>query len=531
MNPSSHHGAGDEIVSSPASSTAHSVAPAHPPAVSVRGLRKSYGGVVAVDGMDVTIEGGTIHAVVGENGAGKSTLMKILAGVVRPDAGTVEVDGEPVVLESPGAARLRGIGLVYQELNLFPHRSVLANLFVNAEPTSRGLISHRRMVAAATPVLARVGLNIDLDQPVGNFTVGERQLVELSRVLLEQPRLLILDEPNSALNERETTRLFGVLRDLVRTGITILYVSHRLEEVFAIASRITVVRNGRAVLTRDRAALTMPEVVQAMVGGAAEELFPPRRATINSADAESIVARDLVVEDELRGISFTARRGEIVGLAGLEGSGVTTLLGVLFGTRRAHSGEVRYPDGRALPRTTTEAARRGISLVPADRRHQGLMLDASVARNIGHVAVGAMPSRRPWLRRSELVAAARRQIEDLRIRARSPLASVNQLSGGNQQKVVVGKWLEVAPRVVLLDDPTRGVDVGAKREIYLLIRRLAAEGHIVLFRSTELPELIGLADRILVLYRGRLAGEAPAETLDGAALLHAINTGELRREN
>jgi ABC-type sugar transport system ATPase subunit len=304
-------------------------------------------------------------------------------------------------------------------------------------------------------------------------------------------------------------------------------VSHRLEEVFEIADRITVMRNGEAVLTRACSELTIAEVVRAMVGELSGEQFPARRESPSAGGSGSLVVSGLVVGEELRGVSFEARAGEIVGLAGLEGSGVPTLLGVLFGDRKASTGEVRFPDGAGLPRSTTEAARRRISLVPADRRRQGLMLEATVAHNVAHVRIGALSARGLWLRRSELVAAARAQIENLQIRARSPLTPVNQLSGGNQQKVVVAKWLEVAPGVVLLDDPTRGVDIGAKREIYGLIRRLADEGRVVLFRSTELPELVGLADRILVLYRGRLVGDVAAQDLDNSRLLHAINTGEL----
>ena len=499
--------------------------PGTPPVVEVVGLRKQYGGIVALDGIDLSVTHGTIHAIVGENGAGKSTLMKALAGAVRPDAGEIRVRGQAVELTTPMVARRHGIGIVYQELSLFPERSILANLFVEQEPTKLGIVDRRAMAERAAPVLARMGLNIDPATPVRLLDIGERQLVELSRLLIERPDVLILDEPNSALNERETTRLFAILRELSAAGITILYVSHRLEEVFSIADHITVVRNGRAVLDRARADTTIPGVVRAMIGTAQETLFPPR-ATV-AVEGRGLEIADLRVEGELHDISLTAAPGEIVGLAGLEGAGISTLLGVLFGTRTADGGTVRFPDGRGAPRSPTDAARRRVSLVPADRRHQGLMLDASIARNVAHVAVGALASRTPWLRRRELVEPARRQIANLQIKADGPGMLVGQLSGGNQQKVVVGKWLEIAPDVMLLDDPTRGVDVGAKREIYLLVRRLAAEGRIVLFRSTELPELVGLADRIVVFYRGRIAGEMRGGELDDPGLLHAINTGEL----
>jgi ribose transport system ATP-binding protein len=375
-------------------------------------------------------------------------------------------------------------------------------------------------------VLERVGLRVDLDKPVGTYSIGVRQLVEISRVLLEAPRLLILDEPNSALNERESERLFGVLRELSTAGVTQLYVSHRLQEVFAVSDDVTVMRNGRDVLTRERSRLTMSEVVTAMIGGSERSLYPDRQPG-DATRRPALMVRDLNVGDELHDVSFEASAGEIVGLAGLEGSGVAALLGALFGLRRTTASGATYPDGRGIPGSPTEAARRGISLVPADRRHQGLMLHRSLARNIVHVRFGTLATGDPWLRRREMVAAARRQINDLQIKVRSATSSVHQLSGGNQQKVVIGKWLEVRPDVVLLDDPTRGVDIGAKREIYHLIRQLADDGRVVIFRSTELPELVGLADRILVLYRQRLVGEVRGIDIDDRALLHMINTGEM----
>ncbi len=466
-----------------------------------------------------------IHAVVGENGAGKSTLMKVLAGVVKPDAGQILLEGREVSMDLPAAARRRGIGIVYQELSLFPQRSVLANLFVNREPLRRGLVSTDAMRESSRDILDRLGLRVDVDAPVSRLTIGEQQLVELARVLLEKPRLLILDEPNSALNKRETDRLFAVLRELRIGGATMLYVSHRLEEVFSISDRVTVTRNGKDVLTRDRSGLTIPEVIDAMIGTHQENLFPPPLPARSSGAPEKLIVEGLS-GGELEDIHFTAQSGEIVGFAGLDGAGVSTLLGILFGVRRASGGAATFPDGGGLPRSATDAARRGVGMVPADRRRVGLMLDQSIAFNISQVAVGALNRGSPLFSLGEARSRALRQIERLRIKTRSPDAIVNHLSGGNQQKVVIGKWMEISPRVILLDDPTRGVDIGAKREIYELIRQMSADGRIVLFASTELPELIGLCDRILVLYRGRLAGEAPGGEIDNRSLLHMINTGE-----
>ncbi len=496
------------------------------PVVSVRHLAKRYGGVVAMADVNLDVGRGTIHALVGENGAGKSTLMKALAGVVRPDSGTIAIDGSEVVFDSPNAARSRGIGIVYQELSLFPQRSVLANLFVNREPVRSGIVSTRLMEEKSRSLLDQLGLHVDVHAPLSRLRIGEQQLVELARVLLAEPRLLILDEPNSALNERETERLFAVLRNLRARGITMLYVSHRLEEVFAISDRVTVIRNGRDVFTRDRAGLTIPEVIEGMIGVQAEAMFPPR-LPVRAGLAKAEIAVTGLNGGPLRDIRFTACAGEVVGLAGLEGSGVASLLGMLFGTEKARSGDVSFPDGRHLPRSPTEAARRGISLVPADRRRNGLMLDKSILFNLSQVAFGAQRGGiLAWYSQRLARERASRQIAALRIRTRSPYALASQLSGGNQQKIVIGKWLETAPKVFLLDDPTRGVDVGAKREIYGLIREMSGNGGIVLFSSTELPELIGLCDRILVLYQGRLAGELAGGDIDDRNLLHLINTGE-----
>ena len=426
-------------------------------------------------------------------------------------------------MDSPAVARRRGVGIVYRELSLFP-ALVLANLFVNREPLRGGLVSTAAMREMSREMLHRLGLHVDVEAPVGRLSIGEQQLVEFARVLLEEPRLLILDEPNSALNERETRRLFAVLRQLRERGSTMLYVSHRLEEILAISDRVTVTRNGKDVSTHDRKELTIREVIDAMIGSHQEELFPPPLPARSVGKPEELRVEGLS-GGELRDIAFTARSGEVVGLAGLEGAGVSTLVNILFGARKCAIRHRGLSDGQGLPRSATEAARRAVCLVPADRRRDGLMLGQSIVFNISQVVVGALKGS-PWFSSGEARARAGRQIAQLRIKTRSPDTPVNHLSGGNQQKVVIGKWLEIAPRVILLDDPTRGVDVGAKREIYELIRQMSADGRIVLFSSTELPELIGICDRILVLYRGRLVGEVAGGSVDNRTLLHLINTGE-----
>jgi ribose transport system ATP-binding protein len=491
----------------------------------IEGLTKHFGGVLALDSADLTVDAGSIHAIVGENGAGKSTLMRILAGAEYPDAGAIRLFGRDVSISSPLLARHLGIGVVYQELSVFPDRTVAANILVGVEPTTAGLIDRKQMRRRAAEVLDRLRIDVDPETPVGRLSVGERQLVELCRVILQSPRLLLLDEPNSALTARETDRLFDVLRDLQTGGMTILYVSHRLEEVFEIADQVTVMRNGRVVMNSSRVATSIPAVVSAMVGTQLSELFPKRTKVELRLDGPTLSVQGLHTP-ELESVSFSARAGEVVGLAGLEGSGVETLLETLFGLRRPLGGQATYPDGLTFPRSPTEAVARGICLVPADRRRHGLMLAQSVAFNIAHVEIGTR-TRKAWVTRGLLASIAQMQIGRLSIRTPSPWATADSLSGGNQQKVVLAKWLQVAPKVILLDDPTRGVDVGAKKEIYLQIRRLAGDGHVVVMTSSELEEFTGLADRILAVYRGRVVGEYPGGQISTIGLLHAINTGDL----
>ena len=500
-----------------------------PPMISVRNLAKRYGGVIALQDMSLHVERATIHAVVGENGAGKSTLMKVLAGVVRPDSGAIELDGHAVTIDSPNAARQHGIGMVYQELSLFPERSVLANLFVNREPVRSGLISKREMEARSSDLLRQLGLHVDVHAPVSRLSIGERQLVELARVLLEHPRLLILDEPNSAPQPaRDRAAVHGAGRAAGQGH------HHAL--------RLASAGGGFRHL---RSRHDHPQRTRCADEGSFGTDHTPGHRRHDRSTARGIVPTSLAVDGRrdtaandgqgpgggrLADVSFTARSGEIVGLAGLEGSGVADLLDMLFGMRRARGGEVQFPDGSSLPKSATEAARRSVCLVPADRRRNGLMLDKSILFNISNVVVGARDWGTPWYSPKTALDRSNRQIDALRIKG-LPHALANSLSGGNQQKVVIGKWLEIGPQVFLLDDPTRGVDIGAKREIYALIREMSANGGIVLFSSTELPELIGLCDRILVLYQGRLAGEVTGAEMNSHTVLHLTNTGEMPGAN
>ena len=500
---------------------------AQPRLLEVRELAKSYGGTRALAGASLSVAPGSIHAIVGQNGAGKSTLMKCLAGAERPDGGEIVLGGEVVQLDSPRAARARGIGIVYQELSLLPTRSVLANLFVNAEPTRRGFVSRAAMLERAKPVLERVGLDVDLERPISELPIALRQLVEIARALLEEPRVLILDEPNSALNVAETDRLFGTLRELRDGGVTMLYVSHRLEEVFAISDDITVIRDGHDVATGPSAELDIAGIVQAMLGRAMPSVARPPATPRAAASAPALRTERLDEDGLLSGVSFDVAPGELVGLAGLEGSGVARIFDLLYGLARPKGGEATFFDGRGLPAGPPQAARRGIGFVAADRRHAGLMLDRSIALNLAHVTTGALPRGLSdlWVSPRTLDRRAADVIGDLGIKARGPQGLAGELSGGNQQKVVLGKWLAARPRLLMLADPTRGVDIGAKDEIYGLLRRLADDGCAVLFTSSELSELLRFSDRVLVMYRGALVGERDPAATSEHALLEAINLG------
>jgi ABC-type sugar transport system ATPase subunit len=500
-------------------------APSATPACAVRGVRKSYGGVQALTGVDLQVYPGTVHAIVGENGAGKSTLMKILAGAEQPDAGEVFVNGQRVILENVRQANEHGIAIVFQELSLFPDLDVLANLFLLREPRRLGIIQRSEMKRRAKPVLDAIGLHVNLDAPVASLSLGERQLVEIARALLYDSAILILDEPNSALNATESERLFAVVRALRERGVAVIYVSHRLEEVLAIADVITVVRNGAIVDTVPKAEATIPRIVTSMIGRKLSETYPRRGDTRRAGSPLRL--EHVTVEGRIYDISLAAAPGEVLGLAGLEGAGVSAIFDVIFGITTPDAGTVSLPDGKPAPRGITEAVRAGIALVPSDRKSAGLMLDQSVLTNTAMVSAGALGQFGIVLNWARLEARVRARTEALQVRTSSIWAPVNQLSGGNQQKVVLAKWLEANPGVILLDDPTRGVDIGAKIEIYHIINTLAREGRVVLFASSELPELVNLCDRVIVLYQGRIRGELYGPALTEHRLLEAINTGEV----
>jgi ABC-type sugar transport system ATPase subunit len=495
-------------------------------------ISKSFGGAKALSSVDLDIRAGEVHALLGANGAGKSTLMKILVGAVAPDSGVLELDGVPVQFRSTAEAAEAGVGIVSQELNLFPDLTVLSNLFILREPRTRlSTVNRRQMAAQAGPVLDLIGFGEPLDAKVGDLPLSERQLLEIARSLLLRPKVLILDEPTSALGPTETQRLLRVVRTLRDSGVGIVYVSHFLEDVFAIADSMTILRNG-AVQERRRpvSEMTIRETISSMLGREmatpTERLPRDRTDTARPAGECPLVMRDAHIEGLSGPIHLDLAPGEVVGFAGLEGSGASAVLDLLVGRRRLLSGDVSLANGRRVPRSFEAAIKSAVAYVPADRKRHGLMLDKSIQENASIVVGGPLRRLGFFLRGGVMAAIANKWRARLGIAMSSPRARVGDLSGGNQQKVVFAKWLEGEPELILLDDPTRGVDVGARTDMHGVINDLAVRGRTVLITSSDLDELATVCDRVLVFVQRELVRTLAGEELTEHRLLEAINTGK-----
>jgi ABC-type sugar transport system ATPase subunit len=499
-----------------------------------KGISKSYGGVQALAGADLTVRAGTVHALLGENGAGKSTLVKVIAGAVRADEGILLLDGREVIFANTAKAARNGVAVVSQELNQFPTLDVLANLYPAREPLKGPIIDRREMGRRAMPILEELGLHVGLRRRLGELSLAERQLLEIAKALVTEPAVLVLDEPTSALDASSTDTLMKVVRVLRERRVAVVFVSHILEEVMAVSDEVTVLRDGRVVMqARPIGELTVPMIVRAMLGEqdpAGDAVSAPAAAQVAEAVAAAQEGGSLRFEAVstrvgLRDASFAARRGEIVGVAGLVGAGHQQIIELASGQRRPTSGRVLLPAGRPVPRTLQGAIRAGVALVTGDRRRYGLLLDKPIWENIAQVRSVAQRNDGFFVFKGPMRARARQRVTALRIRAASVNAKAGSLSGGNQQKVVFAKWLESAPSVMVLDDPTRGVDVGAKAEMHGLIRAAAQANAVVLLSSTDLMELSSICDRVLVFFQGRICAELQGETLSVHTVLESMNTG------
>ncbi|KAF1021701.1 MAG: Ribose import ATP-binding protein RbsA [Paracidovorax wautersii] len=495
--------------------------------VAMRGISKAFGPVKVLNAVDFSLAAGEIHALMGENGAGKSTLMKVLCGIYQPDAGSIEVEGRPATIRSTADAEALGIGIIHQELNLIPQLSVMENLFLGREPSRFGFVDSRRMREQARHWLQRVGAgHIDPDAEAGQLSIGQQQMVEIAKALSLDARVLVMDEPTAALTEREIERLFAIMRDLKSRGVAIVYVSHRMGEIFQICDKISVLRDGHFVGERVIAQTGFDEIVHLMVGREIGERFPARTS---QPGAVRLQVEDLADEGNVSGIRFDVRAGEVLGIAGLMGAGRSEILKTLFGVNRRTAGTVRL-DGQAVALASpTAAIGAGIGFVTEDRKSQGLVLGMSVRENATLVHLRDYARAGVVSARAE-GAAVQQLINELRIRTRDAELEVASLSGGNQQKVVFAKWLAQAAegslKVLLLDEPTRGVDVGGKAEIYAIINRLAAAGTAVVMVSSELPEVMAMSDRILVMHQGRQVGIFEARGATQEALMTAATGGQ-----
>ncbi len=486
------------------------------------GISKQFPGVQALDKVGFELRAGEVHVLMGENGAGKSTLMKILAGMHLADEGTIEIDGSEVRSESPRDALSNGISMIHQELSAVPHMSVAENIFLGREPYSGtigrmlGVVDRSKLRADTVSVLSSIGVTIDPGMMMSELSVAEMQMVEIAKATSYNSSIIIMDEPTSAISDAEVERLFTLIESLKNGGRGIVYISHKMDEIYRVSDRITVLRDGKYIATAETSQIKRSELIQMMVGREITDIFPKVEAQIGDVLLE---VRDLTVRGVFRNVSFSVRRGEILGVAGLMGAGRTEVVETLFGVRTPTSGEILM-DGRPISTSSpAESIRRGIGFVSEDRKEIGLVLKRSVKENVSLVELRSFCDG-PFLNRKRERRSVGDSIRSLRIKTPSSEQVVRNLSGGNQQKVVVAKWLLANPDLLIMDEPTRGIDVGAKAEIHRLISELAQQGKAIIMVSSEMPEIIGMSDRVVVMHEGRITGEIDRNALSQEAVMH-----------
>ncbi len=494
--------------------------------IEARGITKVFPGVRALDKVDFELKAGETHILLGENGAGKSTLMKVLSGAYAPDEGEVYIGGQKVKAFTPRAAMRMGVNIIYQEFNLIPYMDVAQNIFLGRFKTRHGLLDHKTMQADAAALLGSLNMNIDPRALIADLSTAEQQMVEIAKALSIQSTALIMDEPTSALSERETEQLFATIHQLNEKGIGIIYISHRLQELDQVGDRVTVLRDGKLVGTRNVKEVSVDELVSMMVGRSVGEAFQRKH---QSPGAECLRVEGLSKGKRLQEVSITLRSGEIVGLAGLVGSGRTDLARAVFGVDKYESGRIHLFGKEISDFSVSDMVARGVSLIPEDRKNQGLALILSVAENIVISSLQRLFPKMAVSKKKE-TDIVMQYVEKLRIATPSPARLAQFLSGGNQQKVVVAKWLCTKAKIFIFDEPTRGIDVGAKAEIYALMDSLVKEGAAILMISSELPEIIGMSDRIYVMREGRIVAEMPhAEATQEKIIEYAMGADEVKR--
>ncbi|WP_149095063.1 sugar ABC transporter ATP-binding protein [Paenibacillus terrae] len=476
--------------------------------IQMKGIHKAFGTNQVLSGVDFDLHEGEVHALMGENGAGKSTLMNILIGLHRRDEGTIIIDGQETYFANPKEAEQKGIAFIHQELNVWPEMTVLENLFIGKEMTSKwGLLDSTKMKTLANEQFAKLAVNLSLNGEAGECSVGQQQMIEIAKALMTDAKVIVMDEPTAALTEREIQKLFEVITSLKKEGVSIVYISHRMEEIFAICDRITVMRDGKTVDTQAIPDTGFDEVVRKMVGRELTERYPARTPTLGEVVLE---VKNASHKGLFKNVNFTVRSGEIVGFSGLMGSGRTEIMRALFGLDALDSGEIHVRGKKVAIRKPDDAVKLGIGFITEDRKDEGLVLDFSIRENMVLPNLFSFTSKGFISGKKEL-DFVNTLIKRLQIKTQSGETTVRSLSGGNQQKVVIAKWVGIGPSVLILDEPTRGVDVGAKREIYQLMNELTERGVAIIMVSSELPEVLGMSDRIIVVHEGKITGELSRE--------------------